>query len=418
MALWPAGDGVSNDGTLRETRPGRGQHNAKMRIGINALFMIPGEVGGSETYLRNLVAHLGSTGQSNEYVIFTNRESAGTFAYTSSSFTEAHCPVRAAFRPARVLYEQLLLPLQVRQHAIEVLHSPGYTAPLVSPCPSVVTIYDLNFLHHPEDFSQLSATTLRVLVPLAAKTCDMIATLSENSRRDIVARLKVPEEKVHVTYPAASVAPLRREGSSIQDLRLGHRINSRYILSVAASHPHKNLLTLVEAYHLLRSEHSSEHQLVIVGLRGRDHGRLLELITELSLQNEVILTGWIPAEHLALLYDSADVFVFPSLYEGFGIPVLEAMQHRVPVVSSNVSSLCEATGDATIAVDPHDAAGMAAAIRRILTDRALRANLVEKGYQHAGKFSWEQTARQTLDVYAEAVSRSSSIDPSRGRSVS
>jgi glycosyltransferase involved in cell wall biosynthesis len=375
----------------------------EMRIGINALFMIPGEVGGSETYLRNLVAHLGSMGRSNEYVIFTNRESAGTFVHPSSGFKEVHCPVRAAFRPARVLYEQLLLPLQVRQREIDVLHSPGYTAPFVSPCPSVVTIYDLNFLHHPEDFSQPSAMTLRVLVPLAAKRCDLIITLSKKSRRDIVATLGVSGDQVRVTYPAASVALLEPGRSTIQDLRLRHSISERYILCVAASHPHKNLCTLVEAYQLLRTQHSSEHQLVIVGLKGRDHDRLLELVSELSLENEVVLTGWIPDEQLALLYDSADVFVFPSLYEGFGIPVLEAMLYGVPVVSSNVSFLCEATGDATIAVNPHDSTEMATAIGRVLKDMHLRASLVEKGYQHAQKFSWEETARQTLKVYEEAV---------------
>jgi len=374
-----------------------------MRIGINALFMIPGGVGGSETYLRNLITHLGRIDQTNEYVVFTNKESSNAFGLTSSNFREILCPIRAAFRPARVIYEQLFLPLQAKKHDIEVLHSPGYTAPTVAPCPSVVTIYDLNFLRHPEDFSRLSALTLRVLVPMAAKRCDMIITLSKNSMRDIVTALGVPEGKVRVIYPAASVPLSEHGGSTMHHLRVRYGIHRRFILCVAASHPHKNLCRLVEAYHTLRKKHSIEHQLVLVGLKGRDHSRLLNLIVELSLEGEVVATGWIPGEHLALLYESADVFVFPSLYEGFGIPVLEAMSHGVPVVASSASSLPEVAGDATMLVDPYRVPEIAAAIQQVLVDPVLRASLVERGYKQAQKFSWEETARQTLSVYEAAM---------------
>lgn len=374
-----------------------------MRIGINALFMIPGGVGGSETYLRNLITHLGRIDQTNEYVVFTNKESSNTFGLTGSNFWEILCPIRAAFRSARVIYEQLFLPLQAKKHGIEVLHSPGYTAPTVAPCPSVVTIYDLNFLRHPEDFSRLSALTLRVLVPLAAKRCDMIITLSKNSMRDIVAALDVTEKKVHVIYPAASESVSAHNGSSVNQVEQTYGIRGKFILSVAASHPHKNLCRLVEAYHTLRKKHSIEHQLVLVGLKGRDHSRLLNLIVELSLEGEVVTPRWIPGEHLALLYESADVFVFPSLYEGFGIPVLEAMKHGVPVVSSDVSSLCEATGGATMLVDPYRVPEITAAIQQVLVDPVLRASLVERGYEQAQKFSWEETARQTLSVYGAAM---------------
>jgi glycosyltransferase involved in cell wall biosynthesis len=374
-----------------------------MRIGINALFMIPGGVGGSETYLRNLVAHLGRIDQINEYVVFTNKESSNTFRLTGSNFREILCPIRAVFRPARVIYEQLFLPLQAKKHNIDVLHSPGYTAPIATPCRSVVTIYDLNFLRHPEDFSRLSALTLKILVPMAAKRCDMIITLSKNSMRDIVAALDVAEKNVHVIYPAASESVSERKGSRVNQVRQRYGIRGKFILSVAASHPHKNLYRLVEAYHTLRKKHSIEHQLVLVGLEGRDHSRILSLIEELSLEGEVVATGWIPGEHLALLYESADVSVLTSLYEGFGLPVLEAMKHGVPVVSSNVASLCEATGGATILVDPYKVPDIAAAIQQVLVDPVLRASLVERGYKQAQEFSWAETARQTLAAYGELV---------------
>ncbi|NIN67292.1 MAG: glycosyltransferase [Anaerolineae bacterium] len=376
-----------------------------MRIGINALFMIPGGVGGSETYLRNLIEHLGRIDHTNEYVVFTNREASNTFGLGPGNLREIPCPVRAKFRSARVLYEQLLLPPQAKKHDVEVLHSPGYTAPGLAPCASVVTIYDLNFLRHPEAFSRLSALSLRILVPMAARSSDMIITLSKSSMRDIVGALGVPKDKVRVIYPAASVPLSERGGSTMNHLRASYGIHGRFILTVAASHPHKNLCRLVEAYHILRREYSVDHQLALVGLKGRDHSRLMNLIAELSLEDDVVVTGWIPGEHRALIYEAADVFVFPSLFEGFGIPVLEAMMHGVPVVSSDAPSLCEAAGDATIVIDPHNVGEMAAAIHDALMDPGLRASLVERGYSQAKKFSWNETARQTLAVYEEAANR-------------
>lgn len=374
-----------------------------MRIGINALFMIPGGVGGSETYLRNLITHLGRTDQTNEYVVFTNKESANTFRLTCGNFREILCPIRATFRPARVIYEQLFLPLQAKKHDIEVLHSPGYTAPTIAPCPSVVTIYDLNFLRHPEDFSRLSALTLSVLVPMAAKRCDMIITLSKNSMRDIAAALDVPEKKVRVIYPAPSESVSAHNGSRVDQVRQRYGIRRKFILSVAASHPHKNLCRLVEAYHILRKEHSIEHQLVLVGLKGRDHPRLLDMIAKLSLESDVVVTGWISEGHLKSLYQAADLFAFPSLYEGFGIPVLEAMKHGVPVVASNASSLPEASGNATLVMDPYDVSQIAETILAALQNPELRTSLAERGERQANRFSWERAARQTLSVYAEAM---------------
>ncbi len=233
----------------------------------------------------------------------------------------------------------------------------------------------------------------------------MIITLSKSSMRDIVGALGVPKDKVRVIYPAASVPLSERGGSTMNHLRASYGIHGRFILTVAASHPHKNLCRLVEAYHILRREYSVDHQLALVGLKGRDHSRLMNLIAELSLEDDVVVTGWIPGEHRALIYEAADVFVFPSLFEGFGIPVLEAMMHGVPVVSSDAPSLCEAAGDATIVIDPHNVGEMAAAIHDALMDPGLRASLVERGYSQAKKFSWNETARQTLAVYEEAANR-------------
>jgi len=296
-----------------------------------------------------------------------------------------------------------VLPMQARRHGIDVLFSAGYTAPAILPCRSVVAIYDLSFLRHPEDFSWLSALALRALVPMAARRADRIVTLSQASMREIVAELGIPEKKVRVIYPAAGECESGPNGGILNDVRGRHGLRGRSILTVAASHPHKNLCRLVEAYSSLREEGLIEHQLVLAGLKGRDHPRLTSLIRQLSLEGEVIVTGWIPERDLASLYAAADLFVLPSLFEGFGIPALEAMSHGIPTVLSNAPALVELAGDAAIIVDPYKVGEIAAGIRRALADPKLRKILIQRGYKRAENFSWPDAAGQTLSVCVEVM---------------
>ena len=381
-----------------------------MRIGINALFLIPGGVGGTETYIRNLLESLARIDEKNEYVLFTNRENSGTFGIAQSNFREVLCPISASFRPARILWEQFALPFQVKKSGIDVLHSPGYTAPAMVSCPSIVTICDMNYAYYPEDWAKLSLLFLKILVPLAARKSDKIVALSQNSKRDIVKILEVPEDKVRVIYLSGneicySVAHDETINQRTQELGERYGIRGEFILTVAASHPHKNLERLIEAYGILRERKLVKHQLVLVGMKGRANHRLTDLVAELSLQEAVIFTGWVPDEHMPLLYSAADLFVFSSLFEGFGIPVLEAMACGTPVVSSNATSLPEVVGDAGVLVDPYDIEGMAEAMYEVLSNDALRDALVTKGLDRVKMFSWERTARETLAVYEELYGR-------------
>jgi glycosyltransferase involved in cell wall biosynthesis len=303
------------------------------------------------------------------------------------------------------VWEQLVLPLQARKCGIDVLHSPGYTAPVLVACPSVVTIHDLNYFYYPEDFSKLAVLALKILVPAAARTSNKVITVSQNSKRDITTKLGIPPEKVCVIYEAAgsafcrSVSQTEAINRKMKVLRNRHGICSEFILTVAASHPHKNLDRLIRAYYFLRKARLVEHQLVVVGLKGRAHPGLTNLLSELSLQEVVTLTGWVPDEDMPLLYSAADLFIFPSLFEGFGIPVLEAMACGTPVISSNATSLPEVVGDAGILIDPYDIEGMAGAMYELLTDDELRNSLVTKGLDRVKMFSWERAARETLAVY-------------------
>lgn len=373
-----------------------------MRIGINTLFLIPGKVGGSEVYLRNLLCHLAKIDKQNEYILFTNKENFRTFQISQRNFREVPCPVKASFRPARVLWEQFVLPLQIKKYNIEVLHSPGYTAPLLASCCSIVTIHDMNYFYYPEDFSKSTTFFLRLLVPLAARRSDKIITVSRNSKKDIVQILEIPESKICVIYEAGSShlsVPIAIENKVREKLKKRYGIDKKFILTVSVSHPHKNLDRLIEAYDILCKRYQIDCQLLIVGIKGRAQSGLVNWVKEMSLEKRIIFTGWIANEDLSLLYSEAELMVFPSLFEGFGIPVLEAMAHGTPVVSSGAASLPEVVGDAALLVDPYDVEEIAEAMYRVVTEEDVRANLIKKGRQRAGQFSWEKTARETLAVY-------------------
>jgi len=269
----------------------------------------------------------------------------------------------------------------------------------------------MNCFYYPEDFSKLTTFFLKLLVTLAARRSDRIITVSRDSKKDIVQILKIPESKICVIYEAGSsrVSSFTiAKNKAREKLKKRYGTDKKFILNVSASHPHKNLHRLMEAYDILCKRYQIDCQLVIVGIKGQAQSALMSLVKELCLEKRVMFTGWIPNEDLSLLYSEAELFVFPSLFEGFGLPVLEAMAHGTPVVSSNAASLPEVAGKAAVLVDPYSVDEIAEAMHRILTEGNLRSKLVKKGRQRARRFSWEKTAKETLAVYKRACSRASS----------
>jgi glycosyltransferase involved in cell wall biosynthesis len=359
-----------------------------VRIGINALYLIPGEVGGTETYARRLVAHLPRPGD--EIVLFSNAEAVDTWG--ALDVEVVRCPVRARSRPARLVYEQTILPVQCR--GLDVLHSLGYTAPLVAPCPTVVTLHDLNYHFHPEDWSQAALWANRVLVPAVARASTRVLTISQSSADAIARVLGVERSRLDVVYHGV-------DGNVVDGGALPSGIAPGYLLSVTATHPHKNLDVLLAAYERLRAAWVDAPPLVLVGIAGRQH----EEVARRAARGGVTMMGWVDDATLGALYRHAGAFVFPSRYEGFGFPVLEAMSAGVPVVSSNATSLPELYGDAALACDPDDVAGFATAMQRASTDRPLRESLIQRGRVRAATFTWARAAEQTRAVYERATRR-------------
>lgn len=374
-----------------------------MKIGINALYLIPGRVGGSEIYLRRLISALSRVDGENEYIVFTNRENSGTFEM-GPNFREHHCPVRALIRPHRIAWEQLVLPYRVREHRLDVLHSPGFVAPFYCPCPSVVTILDLIYMEFPETFPVLARFWMHFLVKHSARRASALITLSGYSRDEILWALDVPSSKVEVVYMGGGEKRGREiSREEAEPVLKKYGISRRYILTVAAAHPHKNLLRLIQAYYQLRKSDPG-NQLVVVGvMHGRHFSRLSDQVRRLDLEDSVVFTGWVPEEEKEIIYSRARMVAFPSLLEGFGLPILEAMRLGLPVACSDVPSLKEVAGEAAYFFNPYSIEEISRALSACLDDEELRKKLFEKGLVQSSRFTWEKTARDTLRMYERAA---------------
>jgi glycosyltransferase involved in cell wall biosynthesis len=295
------------------------------------------------------------------------------------------------------------LPLRLRRDRLDLLHSMGTTTPPVAGVPSVVSVLDLIYHHYPETFPRAARAGLELLVPLGARRADRVIAISEAGKRDLVANLKLPPDKVDVVHLGFGIDETP-EPAPEAALRARFGLRGRVVMTVAPALRHKNLGRLIAAFALVATD-DPDLALVIVGHKGLEGDALRRQAAEAGLADRVVFTGWVDDAELEGLYALADVFAYPSLMEGFGIPLLEAMRRGVPVASSNLTSLPEVAGDAAEFFDPLDEAAMAAALRRLLADDARRAELIERGHRRAREFTWEKSARELLAVYGRVLSR-------------
>jgi len=376
-----------------------------LRIGINALYLLPGRVGGSEIYVRNLVAWLPRVSPRDRFVVFVNRESAGVFEEISPDVEVVNCALSATSRPARILWEQFVLPFQIRRHAIDILFSAGNTAPFICPVPSFVMIHDLQHVNLPENFTRFQLFFLKTIIYMSARSARGVLTISEKSKTDIVRHYGIAPERVFITHLASDAGSFHaRSAKEVEAVREKYRLPERFILYIASSLPHKNYSRLLDAFKLVKAKDPAV-KLVLIGAREGGQGEISARIDRLGIKDDVVFSGWLPFEDIPLIYAASELFVFPSLHEGFGIPVLEAMASGVPVVCSGIEPLTEVAGDAAFFVDPFDPAAMADGILSLLGDKALRERLVASGLERAGEFSWEKTAAETVGAIKGSTNR-------------
>jgi glycosyltransferase involved in cell wall biosynthesis len=375
-----------------------------MKIGINALFIRPGWHGGTEVYLRSLLSALLEIGHEHEFYLFTNKENHHTFLFDAPNIKKIHIPIWAGIKPLRVFSEQVALPRQASKLKLDIIHGPGYTTPIFGPCARVVTIHDLQYCYYPEIYPKGQYIFFRLFIPLSAKTSSMIIVDANSTKIDLEKFLAIPPQKIKTIHlaphPRFTQPPSPNE---IRAVRNKYNLPHNYILTISSFRPQKNTLRLIKAYHQL-CQKGITCKLVLVGRKLDPYSDVQQLIRDLKLDGKIITTGYVPDEDLPALYKEADLFVYPSYFEGFGIPVLEAMACGLPVILSNVASLPEAGGQAGYYVDPYNIEDIAEAMYNVLTQPALYKELSSKGLKHAHNFSWERVARETLEVYNQVVS--------------
>jgi len=359
---------------------------APLRIGINALYLIPGGVGGTEIYLRGLLAALAEIDGVNQYFVFTNRETDRELTPAQPNFTSLPQPVRAASRPARILWEQIALPVHAARLRLDAMLNPGFTAPVFAGCPQVTVFHDLQHVRHPEYFRWFDLPFWRTLLFGSAQVSRLLLADSPATGRDLVRHYRLPESKVRVALLAGDEAFFELAK---------HRRPEPFLLAVSTLHPHKNLDGLLRAFAEFRRCHP-QFRLTVCGLHGFFTGPLHDLRAQLGIADAVDFPGWIPRQELHDLYSRAWAFIYPSLFEGFGIPPLEAMAAGVPTACSDIEPVASNVGDGALRFDPRDPAAMADALRRIVDDEALRRRLAAAGPRRAAEFSWRKTAEITL----------------------
>jgi glycosyltransferase involved in cell wall biosynthesis len=371
---------------------------------------------GKETHLRgvgfhivNLLRELSRLDQRNRYYLYYQRSPL------HGDPAPAHFPATDNFhhRPIKFpqtwinnhprLWWDYWLPLQIKRDCLDVFHGPNHFLPLLRGSTAVMTIHDIAYFHLDHLYQPEMTNALRVWTAKSLQRATRVIALSQNTAADLE-KLGVERDRMRVVYGGGNIIPDEQiQLDKADEVRRKYRLPDHYILYVGTLHPRKNVPFLLRAFAELKRIGSLPHQLVLVGLRGTGAADVLQNIDDLSLNSDVVITGYVADWEVPLLYQMADVFVLPTLYEGFTLVTLEAMHYGVPVISTDTSSIREGVGDAGVLVGVDDVPALVQALTKVLSDEPYRAELIRRGKIQSQKFTWQECARQTLAVYHEAA---------------
>jgi glycosyltransferase involved in cell wall biosynthesis len=356
---------------------------------------------GVSHYIEQVLIHLGQIDRTNQYSVYTTRGLDSQALGLPPNFRVLPSRLPTINPRVRIPWEQMLAPLLLRRIKADVFHGVLNVLPLACPVPGVVTIHDLAFIRFPQTFRAYNRVYLDFATRLSARRAARILAVSENTRREVIEILGVPPERVVVTPNAVRDHFRPPDPAALAAFRIAKGLPERFVLYVGTLEPRKNLTTLLEAYaQVVRTQ---AVPLLVGGGKGWLYDEVFRRLEELGLREQVKFVGYIAEEELPLWYAAATVFVFPSIYEGFGMPPLEAMACGTPVITSNSSSLPEVVGDAGLMASPYDAGAFATAIERVLGDDQLRHELRERGLARARSFDWRVTAERTREAYGVAA---------------
>jgi glycosyltransferase involved in cell wall biosynthesis len=371
-----------------------------LRIALNAQLLSFAEnyrSGGISRVIYHLLAELGRDPRGNAYDVFVP-ESPSTDGWGNLRFHESG---RATVKPPiRIVWEQTFLPRKLRNLRPDLVHGLAYALPVGWPGASVATIYDLSFLLYPKAFKPANRIYLAATTRATARRARRILTISEHARRDIVRLLSVPEQRIDVTYPAVEQRYQPLSEQHVESFRMARDLPGAFVFALGTLEPRKNMVGLLHAYARLRKPRPP---LYVAGGTGWRFSPIFDTVRQLDLVDSVHFVGFVPEDELPLWYNAARLFAFPSLYEGFGLPVLEAMACGTPVITSTAASLPEVGGKAAVLVPPGDTDRIAQEMQRVLDDPQLRMEMRAAGRIQASRFTWRAMTDQTVASYRRAV---------------
>ena len=375
-----------------------------IHIGLNAHLLSLSQSyrgAGISWYIYNLIKNLAKV--SPEFLRYSAFLNDRAFQNSSLALHFSRWPTR---RPlVRIFWEQIIQPAVLHWANVDLLHALAFVAPLAAPCPFVVTVYDLSFLRYPEAFRPFNRWYLSRFTARSVRRAKAVITISESTRQDVISFLGAAPERVHTIYcgvddnfqpvPETETAAFKRR----------HNLPDTFILFLGTLEPRKNVDGLIRAYACWRERDPTAPPLVLAGGKGWYYGQIFKLVEQLNLTNALRFPGYVPQHELPLWYNAASLFVYPSHFEGFGLPVLEAMACGTPVITSTVSSLPEVTGTngAALLVDPTDIEALAEAMAQVINRPDLQVAMSEQGLRRAAQFRWEKTAGETVDVYRKVI---------------
>jgi len=371
-----------------------------VRIGINGRFLIAKRTG-VQRAAYNLVKTLIEVDRDNEYIIFTGKEQQGSPEWNYPNVTVVGDDLIPSESIRNHIWEQVRLPRLAAKYKIDILHSPANVAPLFYRGKSIIHIHDLCFVVNPQWYSFAFRTLYNLIIPQLAKRATKVVTNSNNSKNDLLQFFGLPAEKVSLVYWAVDDVFSLPPTQEVKDKRY---MEEDYILYVGSLEPRKNINILIEAYEKLRHEYPAiKTKLILIG--GESPLFASVQLKAREFRDDVIFKGFVTDLELGEFYRRAKLVAYPSLYEGFGLPPLEAMASGVPVVTSSTSSIPEVVGNAALLIDPKDREQLTKAMHRVLTDRTLRESMIKAGSQRVLRFNWYRVARGVLAVYYEVYQR-------------
>jgi glycosyltransferase involved in cell wall biosynthesis len=375
-----------------------------VRIGIDATALPPNPVGAGN-YIIQLVRTLAAMDTGHEFVIFAQQQGRELIGELASP--HCHWVVVPDMSPAlRLLWEQVQLPALVKNSKVDLLHSLHYTRPVVLPCKSVVTFHDMTFFLFPELHTRVKRLFFPLAIRYSARHADALITISESTRTDAMRILRIPPERIFAA-PLGISADFRPidDPALLEQGRQAHHLPDKFILYVGLIEPRKNIPFLLKAYARLLKQGNPPH-LVLVGRQGWMYDQVIKLIEQLKLEGKVQFAGYISPQNLPIVYNLAQIFVYPSTYEGFGFPPLEAMACGIPVITTAISAMLDNVGDAGLLIPPQDELALSSALQTLLDDGSLRNQLSIAGRLRAAEFTWHRTAMETLKVYQQVGAQS------------